>query len=221
MSGHASHRRAARVWLLVLLAVLVLSACGRPAVRPPPAPAAPALPTFPTGAACVSALISRGVEFQRVDDRRQGQCGMDTAVRVRAGQAGLNRPVDLSCSMAYALDTYKTNVIQPLALRYFGQPVVRLHHYGGYVCRGRSGNPMRISEHALGRAIDIGGFELADGTMINVERHWRNAGNMSRFLQEAARHGCNHFSVVLGPNHDRAHADHLHFDIGRWRLCGA
>lgn len=219
MVGGTARSGRVRAVLLGLAVALLVAGCGRPQVAA--RPTAPALPSFPTGAACVSALTSRGVEFQRIDDRREGQCGMETAVRVSAGQAGLNRPVELSCAMAYALDTYKTNVLQPLAIRYFGQPVVRVHHYGGYVCRGRSSNAMRLSEHAFGRAVDIGGFELADGTVINVERHWRNAGNMSRFLQESARHACNHFAVVLGPNHDRAHADHFHFDIGRWRHCGA
>ena len=67
----------------------------------------------------------------------------------------------------------------------------------------------------------MGGFELADGTVISVKKDWRGAGKRSEFLQEVARASCEHFNVVLTPNHNRLHNDHLHLDIGPHRLCGA
>jgi hypothetical protein len=53
-----------------------------------------------------------------------------------------------------------------------------------------------------------------------VKEHWRDPGPRGRFLREIARAACDSFSVVLTPNHDVWHADHLHFDIGKDRLCG-
>ncbi|HYC13481.1 MAG TPA: extensin family protein, partial [Stellaceae bacterium] len=34
-----------------------------------------------------------------------------------------------------------------------------------------------------------------------------------------ASRACDYFSVVLSPDSDRYHYNHLHFDIGPWRLC--
>lgn len=111
--------------------------------------------------------------------------------------------------------------MQPLAHALFKQPVAKLHHMGTYNCRGRNGKTAgRLSEHAFGRAIDIRSIELADGTIIDVTRHWRNAGRKSEFLHDLARRACKHFSVVLTPNHDHAHRDHIHLDTGPYRLCG-
>jgi hypothetical protein len=83
-----------------------------------------------------------------------------------------------------------------------------------------TGNPRRTSLHASARAIDIAGFRLADGSDVRVGRDWFAADGRGRFLRAAARAACGHFSVVLTPDHDRDHRDHLHFDIGPWRLCG-
>jgi hypothetical protein len=88
----------------------------------------------------------------------------------------------------------------------------------------------RLSQHAHALAIDIIGFELADGPGLNLERDWHGAigapvcgpessvthdmpaGVTLRNLTCAiARAGyCNH---LLTPNHDEAHVNHLHCDI--------
>lgn len=182
----------------------------------------PRVPAYPDGPHCLNLLAGRGIVFDRIEaPRTERGCGISTAVSLRASTAALNQPVRLGCSLALALNEFELRVAQPAAQRRFGQPVVRLHHLGGYSCRGRSGNAGRLSEHALGRAIDIAAFELADGTIIRVEQDWRGGGAKTRFLREVARGACGVFSVVLGPDYDAAHRDHLHFDIGPWPLCGA
>ena len=69
-------------------------------------------------------------------------------------------------------------------------------------------------------AIDLMAFELADGTMVSVKRDWREGGAKAAFLKDVARASCSTFNVVLTPNHDRFHQDHLHLDIGPHTLCG-
>jgi hypothetical protein len=84
----------------------------------------------------------------------------------------------------------------------------------------RTGGSGRLSNHAAGLAIDIAGFEFADGTRVLVKDHWRDPGPRGRFLREIARAACEQFSVVLTPNTDVWHRDHIHLDLGRERLCG-
>jgi hypothetical protein len=198
-----------------LIAAAALAGCGSAPERPS------AFPGTATGAACLGELSARQVGFEREADFRNGRgCGIETAISLRQSVAALNRPVQMSCGLALALNDFERAVVQPAAWARFGQPVVRLHHVGAYVCRGRSSDPGRLSEHAFGRAIDVIAFELADGTRIRVADHWLGAGARSAFLREVARGACRHFGVVLTPNHDRAHRDHFHLDVGRWALCG-
>jgi hypothetical protein len=68
-------------------------------------------------------------------------------------------------------------------------------------------------------AIDISGFQLSDGTIVNVERDWAQPGPKSAFLHEVARAACGYFSVVLTPDSNADHFNHMHFDLGPDRLC--
>lgn len=174
-----------------------------------------------------------GVSFQPLDrfgDTDQG-CGVANPVKVTGLAGDWNRPGVVTCSMARTVIRFETDVIQPLAQRYFGQAVKRVDHAGTYDCRSRRTSTQvatalggskggRLSEHSQGRAIDIVGFQLADGTSLSVKRDWRGQGQKSAFLQAVARASCSTFSVVLTPNHDRLHQDHLHLDTGPYTLCG-
>jgi hypothetical protein len=88
------------------------------------------------------------------------------------------------------------------------------------------------SQHAFGLAIDIAGFGLSDGTVLNIERDFggvlgeavcgANAGFSNRtrssvllrnIVCELAK--LRAFNYLLTPNHDAAHHNHLHGDIKR------
>ena len=73
---------------------------------------------------------------------------------------------------------------------------------------------------AQARALDIAGFVLADGRTITVLAGWYGRPDERRFLRAVAAAACRTFSVVLTPNSDRYHRDHIHVDIGPWRKCG-
>ncbi|OAN50275.1 hypothetical protein A6A04_02415 [Paramagnetospirillum marisnigri] len=217
--------------LIAIVGILLLGACAAPPMRA----AAPPPPVLDPDAACLKELRDRRVAFEPQAAMPAGSCSIANPVKVSAdSQIGWNKPGLMSCAMARVVDRFETQVVGPAAQSVLGQKVVRLLHMGTYDCRNRrteatvaaAGTPKgesrggRPSEHAKGQAIDIGGFELADGTVISVKKDWRGAGKRSEFLQAVARASCEHFNVVLTPNHNRLHADHLHLDIGPHKLCG-
>lgn len=205
----------------------MLGACAAP---PPPAP--PRLPILDPDSACLKDLRDHHVAFEPVESVGEGSCAIGNPVRVTAdSNIAWNHPGLVSCSMARAIDRFDAQVVQPAAKRVFGQPVVKLYHMGTYNCRNRRTETQvagtnvgsrggRLSEHARGHAIDVGSFQLADGTVISVKHDWQGAGKKSEFLQAVARASCQQFNVVLTPNYNRLHQDHLHLDIGPHRLCG-
>jgi hypothetical protein len=68
-------------------------------------------------------------------------------------------------------------------------------------------------------AIDVAGFRLSDGTTVSVEHDWSESGPKRQFLRHLARRACSYFSVVLTPDSNAEHHDHIHLDIGPDRLC--
>lgn len=200
-----------RIWrALALLAILGLGAC-----------AGGEGPThnYPTGADCLRILDQRGIAYERLPERDgPGECGMDTPIRLLRTDAALNRPADMSCSTALAWSDFERNVMQPVALRTLGQPVIRIDHFGAYNCRPIAGSS-RLSEHGRGLAFDIGGFQLLDGTVVSVLNDWYENTRPADFLHRIAREGCHVFNVVLGPGYNADHRNHLHLDLGRWRSC--
>lgn len=220
-----SHRRATRsggcrraAGLAVALA-LALSACAAP--PPTGGSARVSRPAGEQGAACMIGLSYSGTAFNRLKDTDSGNaCGIGSAVSLVAAQATLSKPAPMDCGLAIRYARFDEQVIQPLAMELFGRPVTTVHHYGSYNCRGRTSDRSRLSEHSYGKALDLGMFELQGGDSISVTRHWRGAGPKSEFLQRVARSACDYFSVVLSPNSDKDHYDHIHVDIGPWKKCG-
>ncbi len=126
-----------------------------------------------------------------------------------------------SCPMLLAWARFEPEM-QRIADRRLGSRITGIQHYGSYNCRRMTGNQRRMSLHSTGEALDIAGFTTADGQRISVLDDWpRRSGSASLFLHDLANAACRHFNVVLTPNHDRAHQNHFHIDIGPWKLCRA
>ncbi len=193
--------------LLVALAA-ALSGCGRPA---------PVL----SGARCLAQLDAEGVVYRTVElgAQQDQRCQVDTAVKISRAGAGLNHAVTMSCALASRFDEFERAAVQEVAMADLGRRVVRIDHLGAYSCRNSTGRRDQLSEHARGLAIDISGFRLSDGTSITVERDWAPPGPKGDFLRHLAHAACGYFSVVLTPNSNREHFNHLHLDIGPGRLC--
>jgi len=190
-------------------AVLLLAGCGGTTG-----------PSGLSGRACLARLTTQAVAYRPLDsaDGPSSRCQVDTAVRVTRIEAGLNHPTVMSCALAARFDDFEREVVQPLAAAELGRRVVRINHMGSFSCRGINGGS-HLSQHAFGRAIDIAGFRLSDGTTLSVEHDWRGPGPKRLFLRRLARRACGYFSVVLTPDSNAEHHDHIHLDIGPDRLC--
>lgn len=204
------------LWRLMLALGLAgwLSACGSSA---PPSK----LVSDPV-AACLAGLDQNHVVYDRVQDFSTPEgCGIKGAIRVKKDATDWSRATLMSCGLEAKLYDFETKVLNPVAQKYFQKSVRRILNAGAYNCRNeRSEHADRLSQHALGKAIDITGFELDDGTSISVLRDWRGKGSRSDFLQEVAKSACGQFQVVLTPNQNALHRDHIHLDIGPYKLCG-
>ena len=202
-----------RGWLFALLIGLVsaLPGCGGHAP-----------PKLLSGAACLSRLDAQAISYRPLVSvpASRSSCEIDTAVRVTRIAANLSQPAVMSCALAARLDDFERDVVQPAAKEEFGERVVRISHMGSFACRGVNGGS-RLSMHALGLAIDIAGFRLADGSTVSVKNDWRDGGAKGAFLRQVARRACKYFSVVLTPASNAAHYDHIHLDIGPDKLCEA
>jgi hypothetical protein len=197
-------------WLAVLAgAALLLAGCGGGSG-----------PSELSGRACLARLAAQQVGYRPVDSPSapDSRCQVDTAVRISRIEAGLNRSAVMSCALASRLDDFEREVVQPLAVAELGRRVVSIDHLGSFSCRAihESGS---LSQHALGRAIDVAGFRLSDATTVSVEHDWSEPGPKRLFLRHLARRACDYFSVVLTPDSNAEHYNHIHLDIGPERLC--
>lgn len=204
--------------IFALLVTAALAACGQRTAAPPPTVAAP--PQNTSFLACQAGLNSSGAMFEVLAPAatREG-CGYSEGVKISAVPSALNQPVVISCPTALALARFDLDVLQPAAMQHFGKRVAKIHHVGGYTCRGIAGT-RKWSQHAYANAIDVIAFDLTDGTRILVSRDWRARGPRANFLHDVARGACQVFRVVLTPAYDKAHHDHFHLDTGPDRLCG-
>lgn len=144
-----------------------------------------------------------------------GACGIANAVAVTSvGGVTLSQSSRMDCNTARTLHNWTTQSLVP-AVGKTGGGLRRLRVAAHYACRSRNHQPgARLSEHSKGKAIDISAFALADGSRISVLDDW-GKGKKGRILKEIHSSACGPFGTVLGPNSDRHHQDHFHFDTAQ------
>lgn len=169
---------------------------------------------------CRLALARSKLKSEPAPGKHQGSCGYDNAIAITQSFYPYSQDVVISCPMAAALYVWEREVVGPAAARHLGSAVVRIEMFGAYSCRRRNGakeGPM--SEHAYANAIDISGFTLANGDRILIEKTWKTKTAEAAFLREVRDGGCKLFQVVLSPDYNKAHYNHLHFDMGKYGMC--
>jgi hypothetical protein len=131
-------------------------------------------------------------------------------------------------------------VVDEAAREVYGRAPRRVRHLGAYSCRSTRNRNRLVSEHALGNAIDVAGFDfgpvpkgtplpaglpsgLKHGFEVRVGRHWSatkgTAATHARFLRlltERLEARDDIFRSMFGPGHG-GHDDHLHLDVSPWR----
>jgi hypothetical protein len=189
--------------------VMLLAGCARSAASP-------------DAAQCFAGLDRLGVRYTPAPaPQAPSACALRDPVEVSAAGIAWSPPALVSCAFARQIEAFTRQDVQAAAVAHFGQRVRLLHQIGDYSCRRETGGKHRWSQHAHGNALDIAGFELADGSVVVVEQDWRRSGPKRDFLHDVARRACKRFSVVLTPNSNREHHDHIHVDGGPYKYCGA
>ena len=166
------------------------------------------------GAVCGDIDI-QGEDVGAIKGARSG-CGVQNAVRVRSvSGVRLSTAAVMDCGTAKALKTWVDKGLKPAFKR--RERVVEMKVAAHYACRTRNNRPgAKISEHGKGRAIDLSAFTLANGEVVTVLKGW-SARSTRKSLQRAYKAACGPFGTTLGPNSDRYHRDHFHFDTARYR----
>jgi hypothetical protein len=146
-----------------------------------------------------------------------GGCGISAPVRLSAASGvALDPPATVACATGHALAEWlKDGPAAGFAAR--GQRLEAVTVVDAYSCRNRNRAARgKRSEHAFGRAVDIGAFRLADGAVLTVLDGWTSP-RWSALLRQVHDAGCGPFGTVLGPDANPLHADHLHLDVAKRR----
>ncbi|MGR3453667.1 extensin-like domain-containing protein [Pseudooceanicola sp.] len=145
-----------------------------------------------------------------------GACGVEDAVRVSSvSGVSLSTHAVMDCTTARALNAWVAQAARP-AIGTTGGGLSELRVAAHYACRTRNNQRgAKLSEHSKGHAIDIAGFKLRNGQELTVLGDWH--GDHAKVMRAMHKAACGPFGTVLGPDADRFHRDHFHFDTARYR----
>jgi hypothetical protein len=207
-----------------------------PASRPqaPPAPMADAPPSVPAAEDCLAGLKAAGFEIEAAEPPQVSNelCRIETPVRLKAVPVPTkpetavrlaNQPI-LACRFAGPFGHWIGDLVAPLVSGIKGSDLKAVQTGPGFECRNRNRAATgKLSAHAQGLAIDIDGFELANGTTLRIKPEADSAPDPA--LAALRKAACGWFTTILSPGSDEAHHDHLHVDIekhgssDRYRIC--
>lgn len=168
------------------------------------------------------ASLSGAAQFVALSDfEASGQCHIKGRVDVViVGQAQI-KPVETRCAIALRMAMWEHHSLQPAA-EVLGTSLSAINHIGSYNCREirtSAGAAGRLSTHATADAIDITGFQFADGRTVNLLNDWGAGTAKARFLQDAKLGACKWFKLTLSPDYNALHADHFHLQSRGWGAC--
>lgn len=190
---------------------------------PPPVEGSGQAVMPPDEVACRRHLAELGVQFEdreRLEETARGcLVAWPVAITSLGDGIGLAPEAVLNCHMAEAAAVFAQDVVSPQATKVFGSPLAAVAQASAYVCRTRHGQS-KISEHALGNALDISTFRLKDGTSIEVKAYGASDTDRQDFIRELRGRACGPFKTVLGPGSDADHALHIHLDLEKRRHGG-
>jgi hypothetical protein len=186
------------------------------------------------GEACLARLRAADISFDipAMPVAAKASCAIEVPVRLKSikmrartvSEVHLPEEPVISCQFAERLTAWLGNLVAPLIAARMSTDLRAVRTGPGYECRNRNGAAIgKLSAHAIGRAIDISGFELSSGKFIAIKPDGdETARNVVDTVRTAA---CGWFTTVLGPGADAAHTDHLHVDMAmhgtsdRYRIC--
>jgi hypothetical protein len=167
-------------------------------------------------------------------------CASGELVRYRGTRVRLARPGRVHPAFVPKLEGLEA-IAEAVAIEVYGRAPRTLVHLGTQSCRRMRRYPDWVSEHALGNAIDVAGFDFAalprgeslpsgvpaslrGGFKVRLDAHWHAARGAdalhARFLRTLAQRLIERpdlFRVVLGPAFP-GHHNHLHLDFAPYRV---
>ena len=184
--------------------------------------------------ACLERLKAAGFTFEPATPHAASNpaCIIDTPVKLvavpvasRLG-ASVRLPEEpmLACRFAERLGQFLGDLAAPLIAGRLSFELKGVRTGPGYECRNRNRAASgHISAHALGLAVDVAAFELANGKALPIKPDGDTRAEAAITAIRTA--ACGWFTTVLGPGSDAAHSDHMHLDIlthgssERYRIC--
>ena len=185
--------------------------------KPLPDPRSASIPAEkmpPEETACRERLKALGATFEERKAEHDAAAGCSIPYPLLLKALGksieLEPDAELNCAMAEAAVRFSQEVMAPAAKKDLGAELKSVGHASAYVCRPRH-NGGKMSEHAFGNALDIAGFTLTDGSVVEIRPS--PPEREAKFLDAVRKAACGPFKTVLGPGSDADHALHFHFDL--------
>ena len=174
-----------------------------------------------------------------LDAGERPPCAKASVVAYRGTTLRYSGPVFVDPAFAERLARFET-VVAEVAREVYGREPRRIRHLGAYNCRVVRTIHHLLSEHALGNAIDVMGFDFGPATKatplapglapalkypfeVRVLRHWTASSGIGAVhaqflatLTERLTLRPDIFRSMFGPGHV-GHEDHLHLDVSPWR----
>jgi hypothetical protein len=195
------------------------------ALKPTPAPfptpsAAPKVPAEGT-TSCAIALAAFHVKVAPASGLGEGECRVAAPVTVTGiDDIAVNPKALIDCATAATLAAWLQDTIAPKAQAMLGQKLTAIRVLDGYDCRTVNNvKGANLSEHARGRAVDIGAFKVGD-RWINVTFAKDLSEVDAKFLDAVRKAACGPFTTVLGPGSDPQHYNHFHVDLQQRQTAG-
>jgi len=184
--------------------------------------------------ACLERLKAAGFTFEAATPHAASNpaCIIDTPVKLKAVPvpsrlgASVHLPEEpmLACRFAERLGHFIGDLAAPLIAGRLSFELTGVRTGPGYECRNRNRAATgHLSAHALGLAVDVAAFDLANGKSLPIKPDGDARGDAA--VQAVRTAACGWFTTVLGPGSDAAHSDHMHLDIqthgssDRYRIC--
>ncbi|MCH2163706.1 MAG: extensin family protein [Marinovum sp.] len=166
------------------------------------------------------AVLNGAAAFAPMDDLVEGpNCFISPRLELSGvGQSRLD-PLEINCATALRLAMWERHGVQPASRELLGAEVSIIRHIGSYNCRPIRGSTRRWSTHATADAIDISGFDLADGRRVRLIQDWVGDDAEAMFLRRVRDTACRWFKTTLGPDYNTLHADHFHLQSRGWGTC--
>jgi hypothetical protein len=207
------------VWITAMCAQTIPVPVPRPQIKSPEIPILPpptiSAPSWNAASACALDLKKLGVKFKILLPINEASgCAIAEPVEISAllDNVALILPATLDCPTALQLVKFTHDIIQTKSIAILGSPIKTIVQASAYVCRTRNGTS-KLSEHAYGRAIDIGSFVTMSGKIVPVKTLPVAHKVEAQFLDAVRDAACGPFTTVLGPGSDADHALHFHFDM--------